>query len=322
MSKLPVSVVIPARNRARHIARAIASAKAQTPYPPAEIIVVDDGSTDDTAAVAEAMGALVIRHTQSLGSGPARNTGISRATQPWIALLDSDDEWLPWHLSWLWPHTDRYSFIAAASLVVFPDNADTQANRFGPKHGDPRVYDNPAEFIQTGNPITTSTVLAKKSTIESVGGFRPLPQAQDFDLWIRIVEQTPIYIADRVTAQRKVHDEQVSGDRKSAWQAGESVVRGFRDRDWLTPRVIAHYVAVCYLEELQIAKRTHGKIGAARTIVQQLFRSPRAFLFLPTARNQRSSLWQSATHAAPADTPMHRDIVTIPSARETPVAMH
>ena len=103
---LPVTVIIPAYNRADTVAQAVASALAQHPAPPAEVLVVDDGSADDTAEVAERAGARVVRHAVNQRLGAARNTGLSHATQPWIALLDSDDEWLPHHLASLWPHHD------------------------------------------------------------------------------------------------------------------------------------------------------------------------------------------------------------------------
>src|SRR5438132_14127317 len=92
---LPVSVVVPAHDRAEVIERALESVAEQRDCEPAEVIVVDDGSTDRTAEVAEANGAEVIRHGRNRGVSAARNTGVRAAAQPWIALLDSDDEWLP-----------------------------------------------------------------------------------------------------------------------------------------------------------------------------------------------------------------------------------
>src|SRR4051794_15213893 len=81
---LPVSVVIPAFNRQALIARAVASAFAQRPSPPAEVIVVDDGSTDGTAREAAHGGARVVRRERNGGAAAARNAGIGAAKQPWI----------------------------------------------------------------------------------------------------------------------------------------------------------------------------------------------------------------------------------------------
>src|SRR3954464_2844452 len=93
---IPVSVVIAAYNRADMLRRAIASVRAQRPAVPAEIVVVDDASSDATADVAEVLGATVVRHPVNRGESAARNSAIEAAAQPWIAVLDSDDEWLPW----------------------------------------------------------------------------------------------------------------------------------------------------------------------------------------------------------------------------------
>src|SRR3712207_89972 len=86
---LPVSVIVPAYNRAEMLRRSLASIGSQRPELAAEVIVVDDGSSDDTAATAERLGARVIRHERNRGLATARNTGLEAATYPWVALLDS-----------------------------------------------------------------------------------------------------------------------------------------------------------------------------------------------------------------------------------------
>ncbi len=93
MTSAPISVVIPVRNRAALLEQALDSVRAQT-LPPAEILVVDDGSTDACAETAERMGAQVLR-LGGQGVSTARNVGILAATQPWIGFLDSDDLWEP-----------------------------------------------------------------------------------------------------------------------------------------------------------------------------------------------------------------------------------
>src|SRR5919108_5973128 len=102
--------------------RALAGVFAQKP-PPAEIVVVDDASTDGTAAVAEEMGARVVRHEENLGEGAARNSGIAAATQPWLALLDSDDEWLPHHLETLWRGRGDHLVVATSAMRCADDPA-------------------------------------------------------------------------------------------------------------------------------------------------------------------------------------------------------
>jgi len=88
-----VSVIIPAFNEASRIGKAIETIRAQT-EPPSEIIVIDDGSSDDTASVAESLGARVFRQANA-GPSAARNRGIRDAAFPWVAFCDADDLWFP-----------------------------------------------------------------------------------------------------------------------------------------------------------------------------------------------------------------------------------
>lgn len=94
MATVPaVAVVIPVRDGARHLPGAIASVRAQT-LPAAELVVVDDGSSDDTVAVAEALGVRCVRRPGG-GAAAARNTGVRATTAPVVAFLDCDDRWHP-----------------------------------------------------------------------------------------------------------------------------------------------------------------------------------------------------------------------------------
>lgn len=92
------SVVIPAYQAGATIEAAVGSALAQE-LAPVEVLVVDDGSTDDTAGRAEAAGARVIRQSANQGAAVARNIGLAAANAPRVALLDADDTWTPGHLS-------------------------------------------------------------------------------------------------------------------------------------------------------------------------------------------------------------------------------
>jgi len=92
------SVVIPCYNRGRLLARAVESALAQT-FKPSEIIVVDDGSTDNSKAVCAGFGdRITFVYQANAGASAARNTGVERAAHEWVAFLDSDDYWMPTHL--------------------------------------------------------------------------------------------------------------------------------------------------------------------------------------------------------------------------------
>jgi glycosyltransferase involved in cell wall biosynthesis len=113
-----ISAVIPAFNRGRTIGRAIESALAQT-RPPIEIVVVDDGSTDNTAAAVATYGDSVrYVYQPNAGASAARNRGVESATAPWVAFLDSDDYWSDDHLERM---AEAISATAGAAAFYFAD---------------------------------------------------------------------------------------------------------------------------------------------------------------------------------------------------------
>jgi glycosyltransferase involved in cell wall biosynthesis len=104
-NSVALSIVIPAKNEAATIADVVASARAE--YPEAEIIVVDDGSTDATADLAEAAGATVVRHPESLGNGAAVKSGARAAKGEILALMDGDGQHDPRELGKLLARLDE-----------------------------------------------------------------------------------------------------------------------------------------------------------------------------------------------------------------------
>jgi glycosyltransferase involved in cell wall biosynthesis len=99
----PVAIVIPAHNARETVSEAVTSVLNQT-YPPARVIVVDDGSTDGTAGVVTARfgGRVDIVRQRQGGPSRARNAGLDRVTEPWVAFLDADDVWHPEKLARQW----------------------------------------------------------------------------------------------------------------------------------------------------------------------------------------------------------------------------
>jgi succinoglycan biosynthesis protein ExoU len=122
-----VGVIIAARNARETIARAVASALAETVV--GEVVVVDDGSTDDTAAVARAMddgsGRLQVLHLpRNLGPAAARNRAIRASTAPYLTVLDADDYWLPGRLQTLLAQMKDHDFVADDLLRVYEGRED------------------------------------------------------------------------------------------------------------------------------------------------------------------------------------------------------
>jgi GT2 family glycosyltransferase len=218
---LPVSVIIPAYNRAEMLRRALASVCAQRPSPPAEVIVVDDGSEDDTAEVALRLGARVVTHERNLGLSAGRNSGLRAARHAWVALLDSDDEWLPHHLETTWAMRGDHVLVAGSALRC---GADPRAYRFaGPVTRKPVVLRSADELVYPGNIIPVSSSLFRRDLALEVGGFRPYNGVvEDFDMWLRLLDRGTAICSPRVTVIYHVHAGQMSLADLQAMQLGHA----------------------------------------------------------------------------------------------------
>ncbi len=170
-----VSVIIPAYNAGQRITRAITSVLNQT-VPVLEIIVVDDGSADDTVAVVSRFGTPV-RVISKPNGGPAsaRNLGAAQARGEWLAMLDADDWWFP-----------RKNEIQLA-------HADDEKIGLSHCRLDHRVVRPPDDLsfqdLWDRNWIGNSSVLIRRAVFESLGGFveeRPLISVEDYNLWLRV----------------------------------------------------------------------------------------------------------------------------------------
>ncbi len=117
---MKVSVVIPAYNAARFLPRCLNSVFAQT-LQPAEVIVVDDGSSDDSAEIARKLGALVVSRPNG-GLSAARNTGVRRSSSEWVALLDADDMWQPEKLQAQAERVQTDTILVYTGIRIFSDD--------------------------------------------------------------------------------------------------------------------------------------------------------------------------------------------------------
>jgi glycosyltransferase involved in cell wall biosynthesis len=260
-----VSVVIPAYNREASLPRALASVWGQAPRPPAEVIVVDDGSRDRTAEVAAALGARVIRHERNSGAAAARNTGIAAARHEWIALLDSDDEWFPHHLEHLWSIRDGHVLVAGSGYQMREDpRRDSVSNRL--LGAETKVLTSPAAIIAR-NPIPASAVLARRDAVLEVGGYdTSLGYSEDFDLWIRLLErgtavlsQTPVMMYHTDADQKSAH-----GSRPR--EAQRRIIDSYADRPWWPRRASEYREGMVDWNEAVRHARSRRPLPAARAV--------------------------------------------------------
>lgn len=179
-----ISVYVPTRNRARLLTRALGSIWRQT-YPHMEIIVVDDGSDDETPELLSAWatsGRLKwVRHEVPRGACAARNSAICMASGRFITGLDDDDEMLPHRLSTLISALRPEDAFVCASDWLLPEHGRRRIRLCA------RTID--ASTILTRN-VVGNQIFAERSKVIACGGFdESLPAGQDYDLWIRMVLQ-------------------------------------------------------------------------------------------------------------------------------------
>jgi glycosyltransferase involved in cell wall biosynthesis len=265
---LPISVLIPAYNRADQLPRALASVAAQQ-QPPAQVIVIDDGSEDGTALAAEGDGVTLVRHERNQGCAIARNSGLAVVMQPWIALLDSDDEWLPHHLASLWPLRGEHVLLANSALQRSPGGPE---RLLGTASSRPQLLRDPAALIHPGNPIPASAALARTEVVREVGGFRP-PRVDDFDLWLRLLERGTALLSPTVAVTYHVHAAQISSAGGPNQRMHETVALRFADRPWWRPLQLERWRGRAEWNNLRSAVR-HGQLRAALRHAGRLASSP------------------------------------------------
>jgi glycosyltransferase involved in cell wall biosynthesis len=211
-----VSVIIPCFNGARTIRRALDSVRHQD-YPAIEIIVVDDASTDETQEVLAQLAQpdlRVIRLPQNRGAAAARNAGIELARGDFIAFLDADDEWLPPKLSAqiaVIASRPEMSLIASQARFVTVDGVEEDSVYLNsvPARG-PEAW----RVLLAYNYIATPTVVARRATLQEIGGFNPaLIIGEDQDLWIRLSLVGEVGFIDR--SLTIVHEQRNSLSRRT-----------------------------------------------------------------------------------------------------------
>lgn len=204
-----ISVIIPTHNRAGFVREAVESVLAQS-HPPGEVIVVDDGSTDDTGAALASFSERIVRVRQEhAGVSAARNRGIGCARGEWLAFLDSDDLWLPGKL-------ERQARHLAVDPTLRVHQTEELWLRNGTRIAPRRVHRKPEghcfERLLERCLVSPSAVMINRSVFETVGGFdETLPACEDYDLWLRIGCRYPIgLLKEPLVIKRGGHPDQLS----------------------------------------------------------------------------------------------------------------
>jgi len=205
-----VSVIIPTFNRAKKAIRAVDSVLNQN-WKDFEIIVIDDGSTDDTDKALSRYGNLIkyIGQPVNRGVSSARNIGVKSSMSPWIAFLDSDDYWLPEKLYAQMEFVELNPEVVACQTQEIWMKNGMQVN---PKRRHKKPSGNIFKQSLKLCLVSPSCVMLKKSLIEEVGFFdESLPAAEDFDLWLRISCRYPIFLINKwLVVKEGGHEDQLS----------------------------------------------------------------------------------------------------------------
>jgi hypothetical protein len=201
-----VAAIVTCHNYGRFLAEAIDSVLAQS-YPELEMVVVDDGSTDESAAVAGRYADRGVRYVRRAhgGAGAARNAGLQATSAALIAFLDADDAWLPHRVAVGVAHLARHPEAALVAAHAFACDEAMRPTSVvhalrGPASG--MVLD---QLLTHNVVLNPSSVLIRRSALEAVGGFSEIPRGQDWDTWIEIAKRFPIGFIDDVVALVRRH---------------------------------------------------------------------------------------------------------------------
>jgi glycosyltransferase involved in cell wall biosynthesis len=235
-----VCVVIPCYNHGRFLGEAIASALAQT-HRPRRVVVVDDGSLDDTAAIAGGHGVRCLRQSNR-GLPAARNAGLGITQEPYVVFLDADDRLLPGALA-----------TGVAALARNPEAAfavgrsrriDAQGRPL-PSPSRPRVdADHYTSLVRRCWITMPATVTHRRVALMAVGGFdERFRQAEDYELYLRLTRRYPIVDHHEEVAEYRQHGDSLSRHAESMLVATLRVLRAHRPGRRATPAHRAAYRA-------------------------------------------------------------------------------
>jgi glycosyltransferase involved in cell wall biosynthesis len=278
---LSVSVVIPSYNQGRFLGEAIASAQAQHGLV-SEVVVVDDGSTDETPAVATREGSVTYIRQEQSGLSEARNSGWRASSSDYVVFLDADDRLRPGAIkagleafrrlpdaAFVFGHyelidelgavlptwrelriADDRSFTTGDFELVLPDG-----RRAGTSPQPRRVSDHYTAMLRRNYISMHAAVVYRRAVLEETGGFdRRLSALEDYDLYLRVTRTHSVACHDHIVAQYRRHPAAMSCDTLNMLRMALFVLREQR------PYLAGHPgAAEAYKEGLTFWKRHYGK---------------------------------------------------------------
>ena len=221
-----MSVVIPCYNQAHFLSEAIESVLAQS-YPNFEVVVVDDGSTDDTSEVARRYSKVQCIRQENQGLSAARNTGLGHSRGEYVVFLDADDRLLPIALEVGVGQLESHPECAFVSGHITYIAAD------GSSLGTPRKKNNVEDHylrLLRYNPIwTPAAVMFRRTVFQAVGDFdTSVNPTADWDLYLRIARRFPVRNHGEVVAEYRQHGANMTGNPALMLKATVAVLHAQR----------------------------------------------------------------------------------------------
>jgi len=222
-----VSVVIPCYNQARFLREAIESVLAQS-HPNFEIIVVDDGSTDDTSEVAGGYPKVRLLRQENQGLAAARNSGLARSEGEYVVFLDADDRLLPEALEVSAGYLNvrpECAFVSGRYRVIAADGSPLPPRR-KQRYVEKDHYLELLADNYVGPPVV---VMYRRAVFESVGGFdTSVSPSADHEMSLRIAGRFPVGCHREVVAEYRWHGTNMSGNPARMLKSSQTVRRSYR----------------------------------------------------------------------------------------------
>ncbi len=279
-----ISTVIPAYNYGRFVCEAVDSVLRQTYRGGLEVVVVDDGSTDDTRARLAPYGDRIrYVHQPNRGLPGARNTGIHAARGEWIGLLDADDV----------IHPQLYEVLAGVVArtgvdLVSSGAVHDLAELAPPLATSPAVHRVALEELFWSSPLSASGTLVRKAALLDVGGFdETLRAVEDRDMWLRLAVDRSLAVCDEARGYfYRLHPGQMNRDPERMRVSFERVLEKFfaEHPAHAHHRTLAYGflhldTAICWVEK-----------GGRREATRHLLRSLRLRPWMPASAGRFSSV--------------------------------
>jgi glycosyltransferase involved in cell wall biosynthesis len=267
-----VSIIIPTYNRSGFIHSAITSILSQT-FQDYEIVIVDDGSIDNTESVVDSFSCAkikYIKHDSNRGEATSRNTGIKHSHGEFIAFLDDDDEWMPEKLdrqiTLMSQHGKQVGGIYTGILTIDRDSGDLVEQIIPQKRG--YIYD---DLLVENCVFTPSTVLLRRECFTKVGLFdRNITYGPDYDMWIRIAKEYQFEYIKEPLVKYYIHKNRLSGNYEKFIAGAETILVKYRDI--LATHKMAHSR---HLFELGVAYCECGRaLSGKRALMKAIYLYP------------------------------------------------